>query len=234
MKKFIKKVFVFSLIAIIPLTILGFIYTILDPFKVIKTYDSFFDEKDTGFVSTNRDYISTMTFIKNNEKADYNSFIFGNSRSIFYQIDDWKKHLDLNSKYFHFDASGEALWALNKKVEFVDKQGNNLKNMLIVLDYSTIIQDKPKEGHLVVISPPLINNSNLFDFHKTFFRAFLNRKFLFAYINFKLSGKVRSYMKGYIEDRPLKYDPTTNEIRFDYFEKLIEENKYYTAERLSV
>lgn len=236
MKHFIIKIFTFSLFSIIPIFILGIVYLNLDPFKVLKTYDSFYDENATGWVGINKDYVSTTTFIRNNEKRDYNSFIFGNSRSIFYQIDDWKKYLDLNSKCYHFDASGEALWALNKKMEFIDKQGNSLDNILLILDYSTIIQDKPKEGHLFIISPPLVNNSNLFDFHKTFFSAFLNPKFLFTYLDFTLTGKVKPYMKksNLLDDRPRNYDINSNEIRYDYFEDLIQKNKYYTPERLSV
>lgn len=236
MKHFIKKIFAFSLFAIIPIFVFGIVYSILDPFKVLKTYDSFYDENATGWVGINKDYVSTSTFIRNNENRDYNSFIFGSSRSIFFQVKDWKKYLDSNSKCFHFDASGEALWALNKKIEFIDKQGNRLSDILLILDYSTIIQDKPKEGHLFIISPPLVNNSNLFDFHKTFFSAFLNPKFLFAYLDFTLNGKVKPYMKKayLLDDRPHNYDINSNEIRYDYFEYLIQKNKYYTPERLSV
>ncbi len=236
MKQFIKRLLNFSFFLTIPFLVLLCLYIILDPFKVLKSYDSFYDTKADGRVGLNRDFVSTTTFIRNSEKIDYNSFIFGNSRSIFYQIDDWKKHLDSNSKCYHFDASGEALWALNKKLEFIDKQGNNLNNILLILDYATIIQDKPKEGHLFIISPPLVNNSNLFDFHKTFYLTFLNHKFLYAYLDFKLSGKVKPYMRTsyLLDDRPLNYDITTNEIRYNYFEKLIEDGKYYTHERLSV
>lgn len=236
MKQFIKKLLNFSFFLTIPFLALLCLYIILDPFKVLKSYDSFYDINSSGWVGINKDFVSTTTFIRNSEKIDYNSFIFGNSRSIFYQIVDWKKHLDSDSKCYHFDASGEALWALNKKIEFIDKQGNNLNNILLILDYETIIQDKPKEGHLFIISPPLVNNSNLFDFHKTFYFTFLNPKFLYAYLDFKLSGKVKPYMRksNLLGDRPRNYDITTNEIRFDYFEKLIEEDKYYTTERLSV
>ena len=164
MKQFIKKLLNFSFFLTIPFLALLCLYIILDPFKVLKSYDSFYDINSSGWVGINKDFVSTTTFIRNSEKIDYNSFIFGNSRSIFYQIVDWKKHLDSDSKCYHFDASGEALWTLNKKIEFIDKQGNNLNNILLILDYETIIQDKPKEGHLFIISPPLVNNSNLFDF----------------------------------------------------------------------
>jgi hypothetical protein len=215
--------------------ILGSLYLYFDPFKVLYDYNSFYE---TNAVTLDRDYVSTETFIKNNKKINYNSFIFGNSRSIFYQVSDWKRYLNNNAICFHFDASGESLWALGKKAEYIDKIGNNIDNVLLILDYATLNQDKPKSGHLGIISPALVENSNIIEFHKTFFSAFLAPNFLYAFLDYKISGKIKSYMKkGFLlDDRPLDYDLITNEERFDYFENLIKENEntYYTQQRLSV
>ncbi len=238
MNLFIKRLLSFSIFLIILLVVLLFLYIKLDPFKVIKSYDSYYDTNANGWVALNRDFVSTTTFIKNSESIDYDSFIFGNSRSIFYQVDDWKKYLEPDAKCYHFDASNESLWAINKKIEFIDKCGINLDNVLLVLDYPTIIQDKQREGHLSTISPALVDYSNLFDFHKKFYFAFLNPKFLYAYIDFKVSGEVRPHIKkmAILNDIQYHYDVTTNEIRYENFENLIEteEDKYYTSARLSL
>lgn len=37
-----------------------------------------------------------------------------------------------------------------------------------------------------------------------------------------------------LDDKPKKYNVIQNEIRYDYFEDLIDKGKYYTPERLSV
>jgi hypothetical protein len=236
MKKFISKLFRFSLIGLTPLTIVGILYIALDPFKVLYDYESFYDPNANAMVTLDQDYVSTTTFIKNSKNINYNSFSFGNSRSIFYQISDWEKHLNENATCYHFDASGEALWAINKKVEYIDKKGTNIENMLLVLDYSTLIQDKPKSGHLGIISPALVDNSNIIGFHKTFFLAFLSPKFFYAFMDYKLSNQFKPYMKrGFLlDDRKRNYDNVTNELRFDYLENMIHENKYYTPERLSI
>ena len=184
MKNFNLRLFRFSLTGIILLLLLCFIYIVLDPFKVIYHYDVI--QSDKGMPTLNKDYISTKTFINNSKKIDYNSFIFGNSRSMFYQISDWKKHLDKKASCFHFDASSESLYAINKKIEFIDKKGNKMNNVLLFLDYSTLIKDKPKSGHLYIISPDLVNNSNIIEFHKTFLFTFLTPKFLYRYLNFKI------------------------------------------------
>ena len=236
MKKFLSKLLGFSLIGIIPLLALVILYLALDPFKIIKSYDSLIDPKEKCFVAINQDYVSTTTFIKNSKKINYNSFIFGNSRSMFYQVAEWKKHLSNNSTCYHFDASGEGIWAIDKKIEFIDKEGKEIKNVLLVLDYSVLIRDKPKSGHLFMITPALVNNSNLIDFHETFLSSFLSPKFLYTYLDFKISGKIKPYMKEnfLLDDRPRNYDVLTNEFKYNYFEKLMDQNKYYTPERLSV
>ncbi|MFI0491758.1 hypothetical protein [Flavobacterium sp.] len=236
MKKFIQNIIHFALIGLIPLFFLFLIYLFTDPFKVVKTYDTFYDNSKNERVGLNKDYVSTTTFINNcnKKKQNYNSFIFGNSRSILYQISDWKKHLQKNSQCFHFDASNESLLALNKKMEFIDKNGYKINNVLLVLDKSILIQDTPKTGHLFVISPILVNNSNIYYFHLSFIKAFLSFKFLYSYADFRLSGHIKPYMKAnfLLDDKPLKYDVITNEVRQDFFEKCIQENRYYTPERM--
>jgi hypothetical protein len=64
----------------------------------------------------------------------------------------------------------------------------------------------------------------------------MNPKFLFAFFDFQLTGKVKPYMKksNLLDDRPRSYEIITNEIRYEYYEELIQKNKYYTPERLSV
>ena len=96
MKCFLERIFKFSLIGIFPFILLVIIYIILDPFKVIKSYETFYNRDDIGRVALNKDYVSTATFINNSKSIDYNSYIFGNSRSIFFQIDDWRKYLKPN------------------------------------------------------------------------------------------------------------------------------------------
>ncbi len=89
MLKFFRK----ALLFVIPFIILLVVYFILDPFKVVKHYSNYYGVDEIGRIGINRDYISTSTFINNSKTYSYNSFIFGNSRSIFYEINDWKKYI---------------------------------------------------------------------------------------------------------------------------------------------
>jgi hypothetical protein len=236
MEGFLKKTSIFIMIGLIPFIIVGFLYLRFDPFKVLYDYKCYIETNKKATVTLDKDYVSTSTFIYNNKIQNYNSFIFGNSRSIFFEIDDWKPHLKNESRCFHFDATGESLWAINKKINFINKSGNEIKNVLFVLDYATLVQDHGSNTHLGIISPQLVDYSNIFKFHKTFFFAFLDPEFFFTYMDYKVSRKVKQYMKeGNIMDhRKRDYDSITNEMRFSYFENLIKNNEYYTPKRLSV
>ena len=81
MKHFLVKITTFCL----PLFILAIIYIITDVFKVIYHYDPYYTGSD--YIGVNMAYGSTMTYINQNPKYHYDSFIFGNSRSLFYEID---------------------------------------------------------------------------------------------------------------------------------------------------
>ena len=231
MKKFFFKLILFSL----PIIFIIFSYFILDPFKVIYSYDSFYDRSVAGCVFLNKDYVSTTNFDNYYDTLKYNSFIFGNSRTLVYQTSEWKKYIG-NESCYHFDASDEALYAIQKKIKYLNEKKVKIKNVLLILDHRTLIKDNPKSGHLGIISPQLEAKSNFFNFHLASIRAFLNIKFLFVYFDFKISGKVKSYMKkGFlIEDRPFEYDYISNEVRFDQYEDLIIKNEFYTKERMRV
>jgi hypothetical protein len=236
MKKFLLDLARFIISGIIALIILLLGYLVLDPYKVVKSYDSYYDSNLTSSADLNRGYVSTSTFINNYKKENYNSFIFGNSRSIFYQVSDWKKYLSSQSNCFHFDAGLETLYGLLKKIEYIDSKNIEIKNALLVLDRDIIIQDKPQPGLLSIISPELVNNSNIIDFHLTHFKAFLSLKFLYQYIDFIITRVAKPFItKGSTWDEiPRNYDISSNEIRYDYLEELINDSKYYTPVRLSV
>jgi hypothetical protein len=230
MRKFIKSSFLF----LSPFFIVITIYIALDPFMVIKKYDTFYNTDAKGCVGLNREYVSTTTFDWNYKKEHYNSFIFGNSCSIFYQVADWKKNLKGDANCYHFDASGETLYALTKKVKYIDTKNIKIKNALLVIDDSTLAQDQPRTGHLVAVSPQLENNKNLFSFHYENFKAFIYPSFIYAYLDFKLSGKVKPYMMNLIEDIPRVYDVNTNEFRLEKLEELIRKGEFYTGARKKI
>jgi len=232
MKSFVSK----TLFFLSPFIIGLLFYLSLDPFKVVRNYDEFYNDNDIGRVVLDKDYVSTTNFVNKYSKEKYDSFIFGNSRSMFYQVTDWKKNINPNSSCYHFDAAGETLFSLHKKITYLDNNSIPIKNTLLILDHETLNKVVSNSGHLGIVTPRLVNYNNFIDFHYTFLEAFFNTKFMFAYLDFKISNKIKPYMKeGYlIDDNKISYNPITNEFRFTDFEKLISKNKYYNENRLAV
>lgn len=218
-----------------PLIIMVIIYLILDPFKIVHPRDTFYEEPGGVEVGVNKDYMSTTNFDNNYETYNYDSFIFGNSRSMFYDMADWMKHLPANSSPYHFDASGETLYGIYRKILYIDNKDLKLNNVLLVLDDLTLSQDKPRLGHLFAISPQLVNYTNFLEFHTEGFRAFYSKDFLRSYIEYNLTGEVKPYMTrgALLMNSPQSFDRKTNEVRF-LKEDYVDSGKYYTPEQMAV
>ena len=109
MKRFLKKILLF----VSPVVAVVGIYIILDPFMVVHHHSPFFERECYVGINPNVGYVSTMTYIENLPEQDYDSFIFGNSRSVHFLIDDWQPHIDPAARCFHFNADGESLYLMD-------------------------------------------------------------------------------------------------------------------------
>lgn len=211
------------------------LYLYLDPYQVIHEYDSFFENNANAYIPINQDYVSTSTFDSNCKTIKMNSFIFGNSRSLFYQVSDWKKHIGQENNTFHFDASGESLYALHKKVAYINKKKMKIDHVLLIVDESLLSRDNPQPGILFEISPQLVNNDNFFHFHFQYVKAYFSSIVPLTY--FKVTNKVpfpSSIFNYKFDNRKRFYDPTSNEMQFKIVEKMIDEGKYYTKEKMNL
>lgn len=238
MRSFLIKVSVFTLPALAVISTV--IY--LDFFKVLGFQDYY-----TGqVVGLNREMITTTTYNHYREQENFNSFIFGSSRSQPYQCENWLQYLDDQAKPFHFDASGEGIWGISKKVEYIDELGDTIKNALVVIDRSVLEVTYPRDGH-IFISMPCYTKSSPLTYYATFLSASLNLKFLTAYFDYSLFNTYRSYMGTFI--RTTQYDHQVNstncdikwgwetEIELDsatYYSNLISKGIFYERPRKEV
>ena len=231
MKRFLIKISAFFL----PVVILVIIYIATDVFKVIHHYDPYFDPYPY-YIGVNRAYGSTMTYINQNPKYHYDSFIFGNSRSSIYEIDTWKKYLPKGSRCMHFDEYGGSISGVRDKIVFIDKNGEHIKNALLVIDYGLLGHiDQEDAGYLFMAPPVLKNNTNLFVFHTKHFMSFINPTFLTALADYKMFGIYRTYMENYINNgQSTTYISKYNEFQKTRIEKEIKEGVYYDEEHLKI
>ncbi|MGN6616761.1 MAG: hypothetical protein ACTHJ5_06250 [Ilyomonas sp.] len=169
------------------------------------------------------------TYRNNYQKYHYDSYIFGNSRSLAYKVEDWSSFTN-SYKTFHFDASNEALFGVERKLEYLEKTDASVKNALVLLDNDLLKQTSNPEGMLYV-KHPLLSGQNWLSFQLQFLKTYFDPNFIKAYFDFKLSHKVKEYMKkgSIIDDRPVTYIAAHNELRMDFNENIINCNaqEYY-------
>jgi len=231
MRKFLSRLLIFLLPSVfIIITVIW-----IDVFKIFGFQDYYSIQK----IEFNREMITTKTFNHFREKEKFDSFIFGSSRSQAYKCKNWMAFLDNNSKPFHFDASGEGIWGISKKIEYIDELGDTIKNALVVLDRLLLKVTYPRQGHLFVTMPSISKSSKI-EYYSEFIKASLDPKFIFANLDYSIFKTHREYM-GYLIRRN-KYDHLVDvkncdiwygadkEIEIDslgYYNKMIDKGLFY-------
>lgn len=229
-----KKLFFRLLLVLSPLLAVLLLYVCKDPFKVIYHYDSYFKDKDsTVTYATNSDYVATQTFIQNFPAHHYDSYILGGSRSGYYRVSDWEKHINSTNTY-HFNGIFESLYGIDRKLSFIDQQHGRIKNVLIVLDSNLLSEVTDSKGFLAIKHPALTGGSAI-RFQLEFVKAFFDRKFLYAYCDHMISGKVKPYMlkDGTMFRTYFFYDAVHNETVQTYVDEQITYHKeqYYNKRK---
>lgn len=211
-----KKFFLNILLFILPFMILFLPYVVRDPFQVIYHYDDYYANNGKGYyINTNRSFVSTQMYIQNKDRYNYDSFIFGSSRSGYFMVEDWKNYLQDTASCFHFDGYGESLYNTHKKLKYINGK-SPIRNAIFCVERDFFYQDKQESGHLWVLPPSLVDD-NFANFHMAFIRAYLNPKFLHAYLDYLITGELKSYMfDNSIFEKPLSgYKLQSNECNGD-------------------
>ncbi len=232
MKKFLSRLLLF----LSPVLIHLIVYIATDPFMILRRYDNYYTE-NRFHLALDRDYVSTTTYAQQQNRYHYDSFIFGNSRSIFYEIQDWQRHIGQECRCYHFDAASESLYGVWKKIKYIDQNNGHIQNALLIMDHSLLKQHQPNtDSHLFYPAPALENNRNIIGFHLTHWKAFANLKLLYAFTDYALSKKSKPYMSSnfLLDFFNGSYDVTTNEIQETDLEAKIAEGCYYTSEKMNI
>jgi hypothetical protein len=216
-----RKILLKILLATFPIFIVLGIYFYNDPFKVLYHYDSYLQKDGIQYVVLNRDYISTETFLNNYPKYKYDSYIFGNSRSGYYSVAEWEKHIQ-STRCYHFDASGEGLYGIERKINLLHERHVPIKNALIVFDQEAIsvVNNKPDDD-VILRKDPLLTGGSKLDFELANLQSFFDINFLKAYFSFLVTHKPDVSILNNI---PTHYEVTTNELTYPAYEALIARN----------
>jgi hypothetical protein len=220
MKKLFIKIFAFSF----PVLILIGLYFVRDPFKVVYNYDNYYNETEHLRMPLNRDFVSTETLLKHYKRRGFDSYIFGNSRTVAFQASQWGKYI-ASDRIFHFDASIESLYGVEKKIRLLEKKGIPMSNALFIVDHGLLQKVDNSTGSSYIKDPQLSGESRL-SFQLEFIKTFFNPVFLRQYLDYTISGKAKDYMisSGIFENRAKMFDSTTNEINLSRLDSIIDKD----------
>ena len=218
----------------VPILLLVGLYVITDPYKMIYHYDSYYNASGPSYVGLDNDYVSTTNFDNHNHEFHYNSFIFGNSRSRYYMVNDWRQHLDSSAMCYRFDASNETLLGVYRKLKYASRHAE-IKNCLLVFDASILATvNNPVGSHLFTPAPQTTEERDWLSFQLAGFKTFCNPKFILAYMDLKLFGQIRGYMKRWntfnLDSKD--YDYRHNEITYPDRELQIDDGTYYDERKM--
>jgi hypothetical protein len=211
-------------IILLPVIVMLAVYLVYDPFEVVYTYKTHSVDPRINY---NWDYNQTETLIRNYAERRYDSFIFGNSRSLAFRCSDWVKYLDA-ARPLHFAAPNESLYGIYTKFKYLAAHDMPIRNSLILLDPSLLAITWNGSG-LLFLKHPRLSGGSLADFHLTFFRAFMDQSFFLGYLCYKATGTIpKPFSSKFAEGQYT--DPVTGDKIMVAWEKSLAENseRYYT------
>ena len=218
-----------------PILIFAIWYLIADPFSVIYNYGNDAYANKPTFVK-NREWITMAALEQSKDRYHYDTFIFGNSRSIFWEIKDLKEYLP-DKNPFHFDASSEDLYGVKEKLTYLCDNNYNIQNAIILLDRRVITRETQRIAPLFNRAPALVKNKPVLLSHMEMFSSIVSHpQLIIAYCDYTIFGKKRDYIKSLLEtEENYCYNVEGNQLSLTYFENLISKNpnSFYNEEKMS-
>lgn len=206
-----KKLLIRILLLLLPIIICTSVIIFWDPFRIFFDYKDYYKD---NVIEPNRSFVLTQTYLKYRKEYKFDSFIFGSSRSHAFRTNEWKKYLDDKAVPFHYDGASETLYGINKKLMFLDKSGDSIKNVLFICDMSTLTSTQNVIDHLHIL-PPALSGESYLRFYFEFLKSSFSFEFIVANADYKINHKKKEYQKQLLslEDYISYHDP----VNGDYF-----------------
>ncbi|MFD1552986.1 hypothetical protein DNU06_11715 [Putridiphycobacter roseus] len=181
MTNFIRNILIFIIVPTIVLLFIIVPYFIKDPYldygkKENYSWTYFFQQ--LGDISTKKLINSTQ---------EYNSFVFGSSRTTGIYACYLNQSIP-NSSFYHYGNWNETIGGIYNKLQLIDSLGYKIENVLIYLDTDYTFKG---EGKSHISDHYLISKQSKFNYLKTHFTSFysnLTLKKLKILYGFKIDG----------------------------------------------
>ena len=204
MKRFVYTILVFIAI---PLFLLVGLYLWTDPFRSIHA----FDINDIDI--TNREYLSTELFLRNEPTYHYNSFIFASSRGGGMNTYQWKLYLPEGSQPFLFQAWSETITGIELKMNYLNEHHIPIDNALILVDIPETFKKDQLPHEALSMKHYLFTGQSKFGFNAVQFWNFIQKPSLWIS---STKNKINEVKKPCISDTIT--NDWDNKNQFNYLE----------------
>lgn len=171
MKRFVITILVFIAI---PLILLVGVYIWTDPFRCLHAFD--INDVD----ATNREYLSTELFLRNEPIYHYNSFIISSSRGCGMNTYQWKQYLPDGAQPFVFQAWSESLTGIEMKMDYLVKHEVPINNALILFDIPGAFDKNQLPHEALSIKHYIFTNQTRFEYNVLQFWNFIQKPSLWV------------------------------------------------------
>lgn len=209
-----------------------------DPFRVYRSYTDYYTD---NHITINMEASCLDVFLQNKDNKSINSFIVGSSRSQAFKTPSWKNYLSActgipanDLRVSHFNGGGLGLYRAHNIVRFLDRNGNKLDNLLLVMD-NIFLQETENPTEHLAIQPYKISGESPLTYYLTFLRASRDFDFLKSYLVFKITGRYMPYMGNSIHNMKHfhRMDNKTGDLYYGYEKSITADSIGYYDELVS-
>jgi hypothetical protein len=235
MQKGLKKLFLQLFLLALPLLCILLSFFVFDPYGFFLPLE----EKPNSLIPISDDYIAVERFLKYNPEKNYNSFTFGNSKTLAYLSSDWCAHITTCSA-FKFGVPGECIYNIYNKLKLIDKQGNHIDNVLLIFDNKLFVNYKNTQKFFqgpAYLHHPYSKDGSWMEFYTDYLKFYFSDFAFLKVAEYKLTNKYTPAMTAFFKNpsemddinKGIQFFPFTNEVINTDAEKELESDSssYY-------
>ena len=178
-----------SVLFAIPFWALIALYVYDDPFMVLRKYEIYDSD-----VMLNEQQVGWQIYRNHKDSVHFNSFILGNSCAMAFRCGEWEKYLAPGDRAIRLFGNAESMKAISLKLRALDREGAEIKNVLMILDRTSLSRFELLTGASHIL-PAAVSGRNPFTVQLEFLQAFATPDFLFPYLKYRITGNVEPDMK---------------------------------------
>lgn len=184
-----RKLVLKALLLLLPFAGIVVLYFHDDPFMTLRRYPVY-----DSAVMLNEEMVGWNIYRNNRDSIPFNSFILGNSCTMAFPCRMWEQHLDPGDRAIRLFGNGESMRAIYLKLQALERDSAELKNVLLVLDGTSLSRSQVQSGYSFLL-PPEVSGQSLVGVQLKLLQTFALPNFLFAYLRYRMTGTISSSMK---------------------------------------